>query len=598
MRQKLLRSVRKLMVLTIAFVLAVAMVKPFSASAADDTAGTKIDKSGILQIYVYHQDQNSGDKFFIQSGSGFLISDSEEGSQYVITCDHVAELDDQTRKEVCDALGLKKLNIKIDVVVTRDITQSAKIIKASRVDDFAILKLDAPIYQKNAMKIRPEGADLTEDVYAMGFPADIMDLTDFKYFTEDQVTVSKGSVSLCEMSNNGVPYVQHSAVMTSGCSGGPLVDVNGYVVGLNTFVYTMDTGSYYYSLKISEVTNALDMLGINYQTPDGSSTSDSSDTANNDATTEEVVNVPSEETTEEITEETTEEVLLNTVALDNVISEATGYMASDYTEESYAELKTAIDAAKSVKNNSSATQTDVDQATSKLQNAIDNLEESSNTTLLIIIIVSAIVVIIIVVVIILIVKSSKKKNTPSKPIPSQGYTAMPAPTPSIPPVSNVQAHAMPVQPQMPKAPIPPQQPSSPMRPAGNSQYASSYMNEGAGETSVLGYGTGETTVLGGFNQEKATLTRIKTNEKVDITKQLFRVGKERSKVDYCVTNNNSVSRIHADIVYKNGQYFIIDNNSTNYTFVNGQMIPAKQEVAIANGDKIKFAEEEFTFTIG
>ena len=115
---------------------------------------------------------------------------------------------------------------------------------------------------------------------------------------------------------------------------------------------------------------------------------------------------------------------------------------------------------------------------------------------------------------------------------------------------------------------------------------------------MLGYGQGETTVLNGNNHVRASLTRVKTNEKVDITKQLFRVGKERNKVDYCVTNNNAVSRIHADIVYKNGQYFVIDNNSTNYTFVNGQMIAAKQEVALSDGDRIKFAEEEFIFNVG
>lgn len=589
---RIMRNLREVFAIMIACVIALALVNPFIAKAADDTAGTKIDKSGILQINVYHQDQNSGKKYFIQSGSGFLISDSEEGSQYVITCDHVAEIDDATKKEACEAFGVQKLNIKIEAVVTRDITQTAKIIKASQIDDFAILKLDAPIYQKNAMVIRPEGADLTEDVYAMGFPADIMNITDFNYYTEDQVTVSKGSVSLCEMSNNGVPYVQHSAVMTRGCSGGPLVDANGYVVGLNTFVYTIDQGSYYYSLKISEVTNALDMLGINYLTPDGTVSAGQSDDATTEAAVEAGAEVSSEDATE-ATEATTEAVVLDTAALDSALSEATGYMASDYTEDSFADLETAIDDAKSVKNNSDATQSDIDRVASNLQKAIDGLQEATNTTMIIIIVIAAVVVVVIVVVIILVVKAGKKNNEPTRTVPtSQSYSAMPTPAPTpIAPVSPV-ASVTPVAPARPTPPVPPQNSMS-----QGPQYSPSYMNEGAGETSVLGYGTGETTVLSGSNQAKATLTRLKTNEKVDITKQLFRVGKERSKVDYCITNNNSVSRIHADIVYKNGQYFIIDNNSTNYTFVNGQMIPAKQEVALSSGDNIKFAEEEFTFTV-
>ena len=122
------------------------------------------------------------------------------------------------------------------------------------------------------------------------------------------------------------------------------------------------------------------------------------------------------------------------------------------------------------------------------------------------------------------------------------------------------------------------------------------MDTGAGETSVLGGGAGETSVLGGgAMQPAATLIRKKNGETATITKQMFIIGKERNKVDFCVPDNNSVSRNHANIVCKGGVYYIVDKNSTNFTFVNGNKINPNQEVKLNSGDKIKLADEEFEF---
>lgn len=93
------------------------------------------------------------------------------------------------------------------------------------------------------------------------------------------------------------------------------------------------------------------------------------------------------------------------------------------------------------------------------------------------------------------------------------------------------------------------------------------------------------------------LIRINTYEKVKVNKPVFRIGKEKSYVDYFVMSNNAVSRIHADIITENNQYFIKDNNSTNHTFVNGTMIPVNQNVEIFDGDALMLANEPFEFHI-
>ena len=91
------------------------------------------------------------------------------------------------------------------------------------------------------------------------------------------------------------------------------------------------------------------------------------------------------------------------------------------------------------------------------------------------------------------------------------------------------------------------------------------------------------------------MVRVKTGENISIRKAKFVLGKERNRVDYCVANNNSVSRTHANIIYRNGSYFIVDLNSTNNTFLNGQQLAPNQEVRLNVNDRIKLADEEFIF---
>jgi hypothetical protein len=91
--------------------------------------------------------------------------------------------------------------------------------------------------------------------------------------------------------------------------------------------------------------------------------------------------------------------------------------------------------------------------------------------------------------------------------------------------------------------------------------------------------------------------RVFTDETFLVNKPVFRIGKERSYSDYFVANNNMVSRCHADIISRNGKYYIVDLNSKNRTYVNGVPIPAQQETEIYDGDAIRLANEEFIFKI-
>lgn len=121
------------------------------------------------------------------------------------------------------------------------------------------------------------------------------------------------------------------------------------------------------------------------------------------------------------------------------------------------------------------------------------------------------------------------------------------------------------------------------------------------ETTVLQSPTnmGETTLLS-FSQNvvNAFLIWRRTGEKILINKSNFRIGREESYVDFCVNNNTSVGRNHAEIIQKDGAYFIRDLRSLNFTRVNGEKVSPSIEVELWDNDIISLANEEFEFHIG
>lgn len=123
-----------------------------------------------------------------------------------------------------------------------------------------------------------------------------------------------------------------------------------------------------------------------------------------------------------------------------------------------------------------------------------------------------------------------------------------------------------------------------------------------GETTVLNAGgrMGETTVLSAASTQveiRPYLLRLKDNSKTLIDKPFFRIGKERSYVDYFIGDNSAISRSHANIVVRGDEYFVVDTNSTNHTYVNGKMIQSNVETKLTQGTKIQFANEEFEFRL-
>lgn len=175
-------------------------------------------------------------------GSGFIVS--EDG--YILTNDHVAGN-----------------ATKISVTLTTGETIQAKLIGNDPTSDVALLKID----KSNLPFVNLGNSDnviIGEWVIALGNPFGLFEIN-------DKPTVTVGVVSAANMKVNAEgnrvykEMIQTDASINSGNSGGPLVNAEGDVIGMNTIIYT--GGSYAtgsigvgFSISINRVKKIYDEL--------------------------------------------------------------------------------------------------------------------------------------------------------------------------------------------------------------------------------------------------------------------------------------------------------------------------------------------------
>ena len=82
---------------------------------------------------------------------------------------------------------------------------------------------------------------------------------------------------------------------------------------------------------------------------------------------------------------------------------------------------------------------------------------------------------------------------------------------------------------------------------------------------------------------------------IEINKDEFVIGKSRQRADGAVIGSNLVSRVHCKAVIRNGECSIVDLNSLNGTFINGNKLTPGAEYRIADGAVLSVADVQFVF---
>ena len=371
---------------------------------------------------------------------------------------------------------------------------------------------------------------------------------------------------------DGIRLIKHTAMTLEGMSGGPLIDDRGLVIGINRLKSTV-TESENWAVPSFNLIDSLEQMNIQFLKADFNGGSPITEpTSENDVT----------EPTEIVTEAPAPE--LDFSALNAKIEEASALKESDY-KSGFSEMTAMLNAAKSTLTSASS-QEEIQAALSDLTAAMDNLEAKGSGNMTMIIIIAAAAAVLIAIVIIVIVVMKKKKNEddfdagpafpPAGPAAPGGFNG---PAGGFNPAPQGNGGFAPVSPAVAPRVTPVAAPTA----------------AGGAETSVLSSGGNETTVLGG--KPYAKLTRKSNNEMIQVSAPTFVIGKERRKVNYCIEDNSTISRSHAQIMKNGSNVCVMDLGSKNGTFVNGVKCANGESVTVRNGDKITLSDEDFIITL-
>lgn len=512
-------------------------------------------KDSVVQVVVEYVD-DQGNIYVLKSGSGFLVNKKE-----VLTNYHLITLTDEEETAAAaylsDVLGKKvsfqssqetdEIAYQVGVVLVQDVVINTTVNEySSKTMDLGILDLNDTINRSTAVLGDSDNLDNISEIYTLGYrDVAAMNAEETPLLSQSDLLSQQGVLNGVQQEAD-LSYIGHTAPISAGNSGGPTVDADGNVIGINVFRSDGGTGTYE-SLAINEVKKLLDSCEITYQESGLISVSE-----------------PSPGSTEDVLTDT------DTGLLDSYMVSLGMLNKNDYTSESFQELETALDSAQNIKTDKTATQEEIDAAVEQMKAAKDGLVEKSHVNWVLIGVITAVFLIIVGSLVLYILKLKGilwKKQEKDRLITLNEATAQD------------------------KIAIPKPRNSGGLTPLSAKQ-------ETFQETTVLNAGKVEegTVVLGlSGSIGNAYLIRSSNTEKIMLNATEFILGKDRGRVNYCINDNPSVSRCHAKIEKKGMAYCVSDLQSTNYTYLNGKILMAGEEFELKEGDTIRLSNEEFSF---
>lgn len=231
-------------------------------------------KNGVVVVSEYVA--LDGEEVGIAHGSGFFVGVEGENPQYLITNHHVIEdylyYGAGERSSFMDEDGnVHSLKSYIRVYFDSTNYVEAYIEDYDETADIALLKLETPTDQRQALALCPPTEDMVgSQIYVTGFPGlsdnAIIDATTSWGLSD--ISITAGVINrLVTTSGTGVRRIQTDAVIQAGNSGGPMVNENGSVVGVNVMTVADSDGileTVYYAVNINEAIELLDFHNVSY----------------------------------------------------------------------------------------------------------------------------------------------------------------------------------------------------------------------------------------------------------------------------------------------------------------------------------------------
>jgi serine protease Do len=192
-----------------------AVVQIDTTESSSDRNASQTPPRNIPRIFGEQFKQQEESNVALAAGSGFIIS--KDG--YVLTNNHVVE-------------GANDIVVRLSDRREFD----AKIIGVDRRSDLALLKIQAK--NLNALKFaNVDELKVGEWVLAIGSPFGL------DYSASVGIVSAIGRSIPTDMGDNYVPFIQSDVALNPGNSGGPLLNLEGDVIGINSLIFSRSGGS-------------------------------------------------------------------------------------------------------------------------------------------------------------------------------------------------------------------------------------------------------------------------------------------------------------------------------------------------------------------
>lgn len=494
----------------------------------------------------------------IHDGSGFVVAGGD-GQAYVVTACHAVVSSEEEKLAFCEANGISTENPSfqdtIRVVVKGDVAVEAAPLVQSAEQDYAVLEVNGGISERTPLALGTAEDMVTGDtVYALGFADGAGEGGDGTEFSPADVQIHEGTVQDARSGQNGSFYIQHSAPVSAGNAGGPLLNRDGYVVGQNSAAAGGQDGIYY-SLPISEIREALDNFQVDY----GSLEKDQS-----------------------------------LESLQALLSEARALIDSKkYKASSKTALEEAAKNADQLLENGAGIE-ELAAAGSAIEEAKGLLQQKMPLSRKAVIVLGAVAALLFLWLLRLIVwkigakkkaaeANRRKKDASAPPSGESGRIAQPE--------NRTRETGREENTETPdrRAVTPAARKPGGKKPAGDEEEGTVIL----GRDDPLGH------MPLNFRTRKETgfLCRFSANQVFPLDKPELAIGKKAEANDLALADNPAVSRRHARIFWENQDYYIVDLGSANGTFVNSARLEPDIPQRLKDGDTIVLADERFGFTL-
>lgn len=180
-----------------------------------------------------------------------------------LTVDQIVAFQDY-RVETYDKVNRADLVVQVGWGAAASGIQTAEVRRARVVDvfgpdagDVALLKVEAT--GLNALPLSEEDVEVGTEIVSVGYPASVDTVTD----PDLTPSFKDGSISSVKTVQGGLLTVYEvSAAVSGGMSGGPTVDLDGQVVGVNSFGITGETQPFNFVRPASQLAELLADAGV------------------------------------------------------------------------------------------------------------------------------------------------------------------------------------------------------------------------------------------------------------------------------------------------------------------------------------------------